>query len=70
MEGNPDFAKIAEAYDMAYFRLERPEDVEATLQAALACDRLTLVECLIAKEEMVYPMVLNGKGLSEMVVAE
>jgi acetolactate synthase-1/2/3 large subunit len=70
LEGNPDFAKIAEAYDMAYFRLERPEDVEATLQAALACDRLTLVECLIAKEEMVYPMVLNGKGLSEMVVAE
>jgi len=70
LEGNPDFAKIAEAYDMAYFRLERPEDIAPTLQAALASKKLTLVECLIAKEEMVYPMVLNGTGLTDMVVAE
>lgn len=70
LEGNPDFAKIAEAYDMAYFRLERPEDIAATLQAALAGKRLTLLECVIAKEEMVYPMVLNGTGLTDMVVAD
>ena len=70
LEGNPDFAKIAEAYDMAYFRLERPEDIETTLQAALAGNRLTLVECLIAKEEMVFPMVLNGTRLTDMVVAD
>ena len=70
LEGNPDFAKIAEAYDMAYFRLERPEDIEETLRAALACNRLTLVECLIAKEEMVFPMVLNGTRLTDMVVAD
>lgn len=69
LEGNPNFAKIAEAYDMAYFRLERPEDIAATLQAALAGKRLTLLECVIAKEEMVYPMVLNGTGLTDMVVA-
>ena len=70
LEGNPNFAKIAEAYDMAYFRLERPEDIAATLQAALAGKRLTLLECVIAKEEMVYPMVLNGTGLTDMVVAD
>lgn len=70
LDGNPDFAKIAEAYDMAYFRLERPEDVEPTLRAALASAKLTLVECMIAKEEMVYPMVLNGSGLTDMVVAD
>lgn len=70
LEGNPNFAKIAEAYDMAYFRLERPEDIAATLQTALAGKRLTLLECVIAKEEMVYPMVLNGTGLTDMVVAD
>ena len=51
-------------------RAQRPEDIAATLQAALAGKRLTLLECVIAKEEMVYPMVLNGTGLTDMVVAD
>lgn len=66
--GNPDFAKIAEAYDMAYYRIETPAEIEEKLAAALAEEGLTLVECVIPKEEMVYPMVLSGSGLDEMVV--
>ena len=70
LEGNPDFGKIAEAYDMAYLRITKPEEIEPVLQQALDNGRLTLVECLIDCEEMVYPMVLNGCGLDEMVVAD
>lgn len=70
LEGNPEFRKIAEAYDMAYLRVEKPEEIEPALTEALANGRLTLVECIIPKEEMVYPMVLNGQALSNMVVAE
>ena len=69
LEGNPDFSKIAEAYDMAYYRVEKPEDIEPALTAAIDNKRLTLVECMIDREEMVYPMVLNGSGVDEMVVA-
>lgn len=68
LAGNPDFRKIAEAYDMAYFRIESPAQIDEALTAALAGDRLTLVECLIPKEEMIYPMVLNGSGLADMVI--
>lgn len=70
LAGNPNFQKIAEAYDMAYFCIDSPAQIEETLTAALAEERLTLVECVIPKEEMIYPMVLNGSGLAEMVVAE
>ena len=66
--GNPSFQKIAEAYDMAYFRIETPAQIEEMLTAALAEERLTLVECIIPKEEMIYPMVLNGDGLADMQV--
>lgn len=68
LEGNPNFEKIAEAYDMAYYRIENPQNIDAVLQEAMANERLTLVECLIPKEEMVYPMVLSGHGLDDMVV--
>jgi acetolactate synthase-1/2/3 large subunit len=70
LEGNPNFQKIAEAYDMAYYRIEKADEIEQKLQEALNNGRMTLVECIIEKEEMVYPMVLNGSGLDEMVVAE
>ncbi len=70
LEGNPDFSKIAAAYDMAYYRIEKPEEIAPAVTAALAEQRLTMVECIIPKEAMVYPMVLNGSGLDEMVTDE
>ncbi len=69
LTGNPEFAKIAEAYDMAYYRIEKPTDIEPVLTEAIQNDRLTLIECTISPQEMVYPMVLNGKGLDDMIVA-
>jgi len=69
LDGNPDFSKIAEAYDMAYYRVDTNEQIEPALQEAFANDRLTLVECMIDREDMVYPMVLAGNGIDEMVVA-
>lgn len=67
LEGNPDFSKIAEAYDMSYYCIKKPVDIAPMLAVALADGRLAMVECVIPKEEMVYPMVLNGSGLDEMV---
>ena len=69
LTGNPDFAKIAEAYHMAYYCITKPEEVIPILSEAISNGKLTLIECMIPKEEMVYPMVLNGKGLDDMVVA-
>jgi acetolactate synthase-1/2/3 large subunit len=41
--GNPDFAKLAEAFDLPGFVIERAEDFAPTLERALALDRPSVV---------------------------
>lgn len=68
LEGNPDFVKLAEAYGLAAYRIDKPEQVADTLQEALNNGRATLIECLTDKEDMVYPMVKGGDGLDKMIL--
>lgn len=67
-EGNPDFLKLAEAYNMAALRVTEKEQVDSALDEMLHNDRATLIECVISPEEIVYPTVLAGMGLHEMVL--
>jgi len=67
--GNPDFKKIAEAYDMAYYLIAKIDQVDLVLQEALANGRATLVDCAIPKEQMVYPMVRPGSSLDDVIIA-
>ena len=41
---NPDFVRLAEAFDMRGVRLGAPEEIGSALQEALAQDRSTLIE--------------------------
>jgi len=65
---NPDFLKLAEAYGAAGYRINRFEEIKPVLAEALANERLTLIDCQIAKEDLVYPMVPGDKGLHEMIL--
>jgi len=65
---NPDFLKLAEAYGAAAYRINRFEEIKPVLAEALANERLTLIDCQIAKEDLVYPMVPGDKGLHEMIL--
>lgn len=65
--GNPDFVRLAECYGAAAYRIQSPEEVVPVLKEALNNDRLTLVECVIDRDEWVYPMVPSAKGLDEMI---
>lgn len=66
--GNPDFQQLVKSYPGAEsYRIEKPEDVEPVLKEALNNGKLTLIECLISAEELVYPMVPQDKGLNEMI---
>ncbi|MZP41954.1 biosynthetic-type acetolactate synthase large subunit [Heliobacterium gestii] len=67
---NPSFESIAAAYGIGYFPITRPEDVESTLQAAFAHPGMTLVEVRTDENHIVYPTVLGGKGLDEIIVSE
>ena len=57
----PDFVKLAEAYGCAGFRCERPEDVDATIRAAMEVnDRPVVVDFVVHRDAMVWPMVPAG----------
>lgn len=63
----PDFVKLAEAYDIKGYRIESPEEAEAVFAEALLSDEPVLIDCRVKQQENVYPMVAPGKGLHEMI---
>ncbi len=71
MDALPDFVKLAEAYGHVGMRIEKPSDVEAALKEAFSPklkERLVFMDFITDQTENVYPMVPNGKGLSEMIL--
>lgn len=69
----PDFVKLAEAYGHVGMRIEKPGDVESALKEAFGPknkDRFVFMDFITDQKENVFPMVPNGKGLSEIILAE
>jgi acetolactate synthase-1/2/3 large subunit len=59
--------RLCEAYGMAGFRATRMEDVPDVIAAARATPGPALIDFHLDDEQNVYPMMLPGKGLSDMV---
>jgi acetolactate synthase-1/2/3 large subunit len=52
-------------------KIENHEDVEGALVEAFAMkDRFVFMNFITDQKENVFPMIPNGKGLSEMILAE
>ena len=69
LEGNPDFVKLAEAYGVKGFRIDKPEDVDSVLEEASAYrDGPCVVEAEVVKEDNVFPMIPAGAPLSDMLI--
>lgn len=68
MDCAPDFVKLAEAYGATGMRASKPSEVKATLERGLATEGTVVMEFIVEREEMVYPMVPAGKSLSEMLL--
>lgn len=70
MDSLPDFVKLAESYGHVGMKIEKPEDVEGALTDAFAMkDRFVFMNFITDQKENVFPMIPNGKGLSEMILA-
>jgi acetolactate synthase-1/2/3 large subunit len=66
----PDFVKLADAYGCASFRCERDEDIDATIQKALAInDRPVVIDFVVSPDSMVWPMVPSGVSNDQIQVA-
>ena len=64
---NPDFIKIGEAYRIKSIQLKTKKDLKKHLKKILESNEAVLVECIVEKEENVYPMIPAGKDVSCIV---
>jgi acetolactate synthase-1/2/3 large subunit len=66
----PDFKLLAEAMGCVGLRCEKPEDVDKTIEAAMAInDRPVVVDFNVHRDAMVWPMVAAGTSNDEITVA-
>lgn len=67
---SPDFVKLAESYGARGIRVSHEEEIAPALEAALASPVTTIIEFLIATEDIVLPMVKGGNPMSEMILGK
>jgi acetolactate synthase I/II/III large subunit len=66
----PDFVKLADAYGAVGLRCETAADVDATIEKAMAVDdRPVVVDFVVHKDAMVWPMVAAGTSNDDIKVA-
>ncbi|WP_457185203.1 acetolactate synthase large subunit [Nocardioides sp. P5_E3] len=66
----PDFVKLAEAYGCVGLACESPEEVDATIEKAMAIDdRPVVVDFRVHRDAMVWPMVAAGTSNDEIKYA-
>ena len=64
----PDLVKLADAYGCAGYRCDRADDVESTLEKALAVGEVpVIVDFRIDQTEKVFPMVPAGASNDEII---
>ncbi len=67
LSDNPDFVKVAEAFGVPGFRIERRDQVSEGICRLLAADGPILMHVVIDPEDNVWPLVPPGKNNSEMM---
>jgi acetolactate synthase-1/2/3 large subunit len=60
---NPDFVKLAEAFDAAGYVIETPDQIEPVLKDALGCGKLAIVDARIDPED---PAPTNIEAILKM----
>ncbi|WFP17725.1 acetolactate synthase large subunit [Citricoccus muralis] len=66
----PDFVKLADAYGCVGLRCEREEDLDAVIAEAMSInDRPVIVDFVVSRDSMVWPMVPSGVSNDDIQVA-
>jgi len=67
----PDFVKLAEAYGCVGLRCESPADLDETIEKAMAInDAPVVVDFVVHRDAMVWPMVPAGLSNDEILAAQ
>ncbi|MBM7578354.1 acetolactate synthase large subunit [Jeotgalibacillus terrae] len=67
MPSQPDFVKLAEAYDLEGYKVTSLDEADEVFEKAMNSNKPVLIDCRVKQIENVYPMVAPGKGLHEML---
>ena len=70
LEDKVDFAKVAEGLGCEAITVTSKEEVAPAIEKAIACGKPVLINCLIDKDDCVFPMVPAGAAISDAFDAE
>ena len=66
---NPDFVKLADAYDWKAERITDPDELPNAYKRMLDYDGPYLLDVAVMRDQSVFPMVAPGKGLADVMGA-
>jgi len=64
---NPNFVKLAEAYEIPAMRVTKKSEIETALDFFLKDDGAAFLEVMVPAEEKVFPMIPAGMSQKEMI---
>jgi len=65
---NPNFVKLAEAYDIPAKKVEKREELQTALKEMLDAKGSYFLEVVVGKEDNVFPMVPAGAGVADVLL--
>lgn len=65
---SPKFGLIAQAYDIPYTRVEKPEEISPALQQAIDHPGAYIIEFICDPNEVILPMIPAGGGFEDMII--
>ena len=63
-----DFVAFAKAMGAEGYKAETPEEFAAALDKAYEAEGPAVIECIVDKTDMVYPMVPSNKSIDEIII--
>jgi len=70
LDDKVDFAKVAEGLGCEAITVTTKEEVAPAIEKAINCGKPVLINCIIDKDDCVFPMVPAGAAISEAFDAE
>ncbi len=64
---NPDFVKIAEAYGVKGFKVDKEKDIKKVIKESLSYNGPVFMDFWVEEEENVLPMVPAGEAINRMI---
>ncbi|MDR0821873.1 MAG: biosynthetic-type acetolactate synthase large subunit [Oscillospiraceae bacterium] len=61
---NVDYGKLADAFGLSYFLVDKAESIRPSLEKALSLGKPVLIECVIDTDMAVLPMTPAGKDIT------